>query len=136
MGRPMSSDPSIPTMLGRGLTRRCPRCGQGALFRRWFSMLPRCPRCDLDFERGEGFWLGSMAVNLGVTEAAFAIVLVGGMVLTWPDVPWVGLGIVSVLVNLIVPLVFFPFSKTLFLAVDLVMHRMGAIDRRSATDER
>jgi hypothetical protein len=76
-----------------------------------------------------------MAVNLGVTEAAFGIVLVGGIVFTWPDVPWVPLGIVSVLVNLIVPLVFFPFSKTLFLAVDLVMHRMGAIDRPTGTGD-
>jgi uncharacterized protein (DUF983 family) len=128
----MATATSIPAMLGRGLTRRCPRCGQGKLFPRWFTMLPRCPRCDLDFERGEGFWLGSMAVNLGVTEAAFGIVLVGGIVLTWPDVPWVWLGVVSVLTNIVVPILFFPFSKTIFLALDLMMHGMGAIDRPSS----
>jgi hypothetical protein len=91
-------------------------------------MLDRCPRCHLDFDRGEGFWLGSMAVNLGVTELAFGIVLVGGIVLTWPDVPWVWLGVVSVLVNVAVPVLFYPFSKTIFLSLDLMLHRVDRVE--------
>ena len=31
-----------------------PRCGSRQLFRRWFSMVPDCPRCGLHFEREAG----------------------------------------------------------------------------------
>ena len=45
----------------RGARRRCPRCGEGALFERWFSMHERCPSCDLTFEATSGdtwgFWV-------------------------------------------------------------------------------
>jgi hypothetical protein len=50
----------------RGLANRCPNCG-GPLFERAFRLYHRCPKCGLEFERGEGFFLGSMAINYGVT---------------------------------------------------------------------
>jgi uncharacterized protein (DUF983 family) len=37
--------PSIWTVLGRTLRRRCPECGQGPLFRGYLGVLPRCPVC-------------------------------------------------------------------------------------------
>jgi hypothetical protein len=87
-------------------------------------MVDRCPRCGLAFVRGDGFWLGAMAINLGVTEAIFGVFLVLTMWATWPDVPWLWLTIAGLLLNLSVPILFFPFSKTLFLAFDLAMHQM------------
>lgn len=84
-------------------------------------MLETCPRCDLPFERGEGYWLGAIAINLAVAELAFFATLLAGMAITWPDVPWLGLGLVCVAVNIVVPIVFYPFSKTIFLAIDLVL---------------
>ena len=63
--------PSTGRMLARGAARRCARCGSGGLFRRWFTMAERCPRCDLQFEREEGYWTGAMMINLAVTEAVF-----------------------------------------------------------------
>jgi len=125
----MAAESSTWVTLARGLVRRCPRCGQGRLFRRWFTMTPRCPRCSLDLERGEGFWLGTMAINLGVTELVFGATVVGVMVLTWPDVPWVALTVAAVFLNALLPLVLYPFARTTFLAVDLLMHRMDRIDR-------
>lgn len=119
-------------ILARGLSRRCPRCGQGRLFRRWFEIVPSCPRCGLVFDRGEGFWLGTMAINLGVTELAFGALLVGGMVLTWPDVPWMALTVGAVLLNALLPLFLYPFAKTTFLAVELLLNRMDEIDRPQA----
>jgi hypothetical protein len=92
-------------------------------------MVPRCPRCGLLFDRGEGFWLGTMAINLGVTELVFGATLVGVMLLTWPDVPWVALTVAAVLLNGLLPLLLYPFAKTTFLAVDVLMHRMDVIDR-------
>lgn len=92
-------------------------------------MLERCPRCGLRFEReADGYWLGAMAINLGVTELAFGVVLGVGMAATWPDVPWGALTGVAVAVNVVVPVVFYPFSKTLWLAVDALLHRMDPLD--------
>jgi hypothetical protein len=86
-------------------------------------MVERCPRCSLLFEREEGHWVGAMIVNFTVTEIVFVVVLVGGLLLTWPDVPWGGLTVVAVLVNLTVPVLFYPTSKTIWVGIDLLMHR-------------
>lgn len=105
-------------LIGRGALRRCARCGEGGLFRRWFTMATECPRCKLTFEREQGYWLGAMTLNFAITEAAFLVVLVATMVATWPDVPW-GRLLVGVLVtNLVVPLVFYPFSKTIWVGLE------------------
>jgi hypothetical protein len=81
-------------------------------------MVDNCPRCGLHFERTQGYWLGSMAINLAVTMGIFLLVFVGGMVLTWPDVPWTGLLIVVVSVNLLVPIFFHPIARTLWVAIE------------------
>ena len=44
-----------------------------------------------------------------------------GFAATYPDVPGIPLFLCAVSVALLVPLVFFPFSKTIWLAVDLMM---------------
>jgi hypothetical protein len=62
-----------------------------------------------------------MAINLGITETVFGVVLVGVALATWPDVPWVGLTIGAVVLNTVVPVLFYPFSKTIFIAIDLVL---------------
>lgn len=108
-------------MIARGITRRCPRCGQTGLFRRWYTMVDDCPRCGLHFEREEGYWLGAMMVNLGMAQLAFLAVLVGMSVAFWPDVPWAAVFAVSLVVTLGVPLLFYPFSKTIWLAGDLLV---------------
>ncbi|MFN8831508.1 MAG: DUF983 domain-containing protein [Labrys sp. (in: a-proteobacteria)] len=40
-----------------GLAGRCPRCGQGKLFKGLLAVAPRCEACDLDFsfaDAGDG----------------------------------------------------------------------------------
>ncbi|MER3453184.1 MAG: DUF983 domain-containing protein, partial [Acidimicrobiia bacterium] len=69
-------------MLWRGLRRRCPNCGARRLFSRWFTLCERCPGCGLALERGEGFMLGTLALNIVATSAAFAVYLVVGFVAT------------------------------------------------------
>jgi uncharacterized protein (DUF983 family) len=114
--------------LTRGLRKRCPRCGRGRLFRTWFSMVEQCPGCGLRFEREEGYWVGGMIVNFAVTELAFAIVFATGLAIYWPDVPWGWLTVVAVAVNAVVPLAFYPFSKTIWLALDGLLRRMDRQD--------
>lgn len=128
---PETYEPSPARMLARGLLRRCPRCGSGELFRRWFSMVDECPRCELRFASEDGYWTGAMMINLAVTEAVFLAVFVGVMVATWPDVPWTPLLIVVIGAGIVVPVVFYPFSKTSWVALDLAFRRLDPTDGRS-----
>ncbi len=59
----------------RGLANRCPNCGERTLFkaRSLFTVNPECPACGLKIERDEGFFLGSMSLNYGVTLVCFLI---------------------------------------------------------------
>ena len=88
--RPM---PATPTRLTRGrmmwwgFTKRCPRCGSGHLFRRWFTIVDDCPRCGLHFEREQGYWAGALAINIGIAAVVFVVVFAVGLVLTVPDIP-------------------------------------------------
>jgi len=45
-------DPPVSTMSAilRGMRRRCPRCGEGHLFRGILALAERCPVCELDFD--------------------------------------------------------------------------------------
>jgi uncharacterized protein (DUF983 family) len=119
----LETNPVKPTvMMLRALTRRCPRCGQGRLFKSWFRIHYRCPRCNLVLERGEGAFLGSLSLNYGLTGAVFIVVFVVWLVLDLPDVAFVPLITTSVAVCVIVPVLFFPFAKTIWAAIDLMLH--------------
>jgi uncharacterized protein (DUF983 family) len=105
------------------MLKRCARCSSGRLFRSWFTMAERCPRCGLLFEREEGQWVGAMIVNFAVAMIALVAVLGVGLLLTWPDVPWTGLTVVAVMMVVAVPVALYPWSKTVWVAIDLLMHR-------------
>ncbi|MDH3730139.1 MAG: DUF983 domain-containing protein [Acidimicrobiia bacterium] len=106
-------------MLARGAAKRCARCGSGGLFTRWFRIAEDCPRCGLHFEREEGYWTGAMMINLAVTEVVFLALFVGLAVAWWPDPPWGRMFVILVTVNALLPIAFYPFSKTLWIAGDL-----------------
>ena len=57
----------------RGIRNRCPNCGGATLFRKgsWFEVNKACPDCGLQIERDEGFFIGSMSLNYGVTLVGF-----------------------------------------------------------------
>ena len=48
------------TLLKRALRRRCPVCGQGAMFRSHFKINTTCPACHVTFWRDPGEVLGAM----------------------------------------------------------------------------
>jgi len=108
-------------MMLRGCSRRCPVCGQGHLFRRWFTMCERCPRCDLRFERIEGHWTGDLGINTIVSFGALLVVLLVGFLAFWPTPPLTAIIVAAIAVAGLLPLAFYPFSKTIWLAIDLMM---------------
>jgi uncharacterized protein (DUF983 family) len=114
---------SITRLATRGLARRCPRCGARHLFTHWFSMIERCPRCGYLFAREDGFFLGAFVINFVVTEVALGMVLAVLIALeAGGGAPLGGIIVAAVTVTLVVPLVFYPTSKTLWAAIDLAMH--------------
>lgn len=106
-------------MLARALRRRCPRCGGGGIFSSWGRLVSRCPSCGHSFERESGYWVGALTVNLAVTEIVFGVVFVATMFATLPDIPWLPLLLVALGTNLVLPILFYPYSKTTWMALDL-----------------
>jgi uncharacterized protein (DUF983 family) len=107
--------------LGRGLRKRCPRCGVRGLFTTWFALRTDCPRCALRFEKEEGGFLGAMTLNFTVAIMLWLVVMVVGLILTVPDVPVPPLLAASVVVLVLVPLWFYPRSKTIWAAVEFLV---------------
>ncbi len=69
----MDTDRTPPSPLGTGLRGRCPRCGQGHLFKGFLSLRPACEACKLDYafaDSGDGpavfimFIVGFVVVGL------------------------------------------------------------------------
>ncbi len=127
-------------LVGRALSRRCPYCGAAGIFSGWFTLRQRCPSCNIGFDREEGYFLGAYALNLIVAETValgIALSLIFGTSLREASLLWhetiaVGLAVAM-------PLLFFPFSRTLWIALDLMLdppgkeseeRLRGRIDRR------
>jgi hypothetical protein len=84
-------------------------------------MAPRCPTCGLTFERVPGQWLGSWFLNVCLAQAVVVLILVLGVGFTWPDPPIGPIAVAAGVAALVVPFVFFPWSRTIWLAIDLAM---------------
>lgn len=115
-------------MLVRGIRRKCPQCGSGRLFHRWFTMVAACPTCSYRFERSadDAFFLGAFAINFVVTEVVLGIVIAISFALTLPDPPVGLLVVIAAAETIVVPVLFYPFSKTIWAAIDLAMFRSKA----------
>lgn len=117
------------TMLVRALRLRCPHCGGGPIFVTWKRLVPNCPVCGLGLERGEqGYWLGAYFFNLMAVETVFGVWVIGLLWWTWPSPPWEVFQVGSVLLMGATPFAFFPWSKTLFLAFDLLVRPPAEAD--------
>lgn len=127
--------PTLPTMLRRSLRLRCVHCGHGTVFDGWKTR-ESCPRCGLAFARVDGFWLGAMIVNTAVTLFVFLAVFVGGMLLTWPTVPWTGLAVATIAVNVVVPVAFYRWSRTIWMALEARVHPIEPEESAAARNRR
>ena len=122
------------TMLARGGRKHCPRCNTGHLFTGWFTMKERCPGCGYRFDRGTGFWLGAYTLNLVAAEMALgvgiAILIV--QLASGRDVAWWPFILAGALTQILVPAFFYPFSKTIWAAFDLLVIPLDAVDEAEA----
>lgn len=102
-------------IIARGLTNRCPNCGAKKLFKdgTLFELNHACPDCGLPIERDEGFFLGSMSLNYGVTLVFF---LTPVMLLAYKKV--IGLTPAMILAGIgavVVPALFYRSSRSWWL---------------------
>ena len=122
-GEVAANKPGWGSLLWRGLTKRCPHCGSGHVYRSWFQMKERCPRCGLRFEREPGFFVGAYLINFAVAIILLFIVCMAVVALKALDneadltVPFV----IGTVVAVAVPPFFYPFSRTVWSAIDIGM---------------
>lgn len=137
----------LARVVGRAIRLRCPRCGLGPLFgarepggRRadgergaargtlrwlgeWFAMQPACRVCGLRFERAQGYFVGAIYINYGVT----ATLAIGGYLTLWSltslSTAWQFALWVPVVV--LFPLWFFRYSRSLWLALEYLVNPDG-----------
>jgi uncharacterized protein (DUF983 family) len=102
-------------ILARGLTHRCPNCGARKLFKEGtlFELNSECPDCGLQIERDEGFFLGSMSLNYGVTILGFLVpvllLYLAGVFSGWVAAITAGVGALGV------PVLFYRSSRSWWL---------------------
>ena len=122
--------PCAGALLGRALSLRCPVCGGGRLLRHWFALEVRCAACAFSYERDEreDYWLGAYLLNFIVTEVLFAGLVLVVVMATWPDPAWSLLLWLGATQMMLTPIVFYPFSKALWLAGDLLFRPPVAAD--------
>ena len=85
--------------------------------------------CGFRFERGEeGYQVGAYMFNIIAAELLFAFLFAAIVVFTWPSPPWTLLEYGGIATMVIAPFVFYPFSKALWLAADLLFRPATAAD--------
>ena len=116
------STPSRGVLFFRGSTRACAVCGQRGLTRRVIDLRPECPRCGFVFERHPGHFVGAVMMSTIITFGGILISFLVSLWVLWPDVNFVGLSVVPFAIAIIVPVVFNPTFKTLWVGIDLMMN--------------
>jgi hypothetical protein len=85
----------------------------------WFALRQRCPSCGLAFGRGEDsdYWLGAYAINLVLAEGLAAVIALAVLWMAWPR--YTIAQVTGTVLAIALPILLFPFSRTLWLAWDL-----------------
>lgn len=136
--RPIDRAPTRPQLLARGFTRRCGWCGdRRAYFRGWFQRQERCHACGHAYRRGDvAFELGAITANIILTFSSILVSILVLVAATAPDVPTLGIVLVTGAIALAGPALFYPLSFTVWQAVDLWMRRPTEAELRGEGDAR
>ncbi|HEV2642214.1 MAG TPA: hypothetical protein VGT98_05890 [Candidatus Elarobacter sp.] len=113
----------VARYFARAMVARCPLCGSRPVLRSWFTLRRRCPGCHIRLDRGESedYFLGGIFFNIVLAELVFAAVLTVWLVAVWPDVPWDRIEYVLAAAMVLAPIVLYPMSRLLWLALDLLL---------------
>ncbi len=114
----------------RAARLRCPRCGEGPLFRGLLTMHHSCSQCGFVYQRDPGYFLGSTYINYGFTSLTLTVMYIVlhfgyGLSNQWLAVPLMAYCV-------IVPLVMFRYARAWWLAMDCFMDTTGFQEPRPA----
>ena len=111
-------------LLLRALRQRCPVCGKGKLFRRWFTMYEQCPVCHFTYEREEGYFTSAMAINLVVSELLVTAAVVPFAVIAGlnPSLPFVPILLAGTPLPILLPILFFRPARALWMSMDHLLN--------------
>ena len=110
-------------MFTRAALRRCPHCGgRKSFIKRWLGRYERCRTCGVEWHREHGFELGPIALNVVFTFFSLSVIMIVAFVTTAPDYNVAGLMALVIGAAIVLPLIFHPFTYTLWLAFDLAVH--------------
>jgi uncharacterized protein (DUF983 family) len=121
MVEPAFGAPGVRRIAGRALRLRCPRCGRSPLYAGWFRMHERCATCGLRYEREQGYFVGAIYLNYAATVGVAA-----GTVLLLDSIVGLSLAqqiVLGVALAALVPVLFFRYSRSLWLSVDYLVTR-------------
>jgi uncharacterized protein (DUF983 family) len=128
-----SKDPSFGRMMRRALVLRCPWCGSRRTFiHGWFGKYDRCRTCGIRWRREEGFELGAVTINTVLTFIVLTIGMTVGFIMTSPDIPVLPMVLSLLGIAVLMPIVIYPFTFTIWLALDLAVHRPDAMEMNEA----
>lgn len=112
-----------PAKITRALRMRCPLCGYKPITHSFGEIVDRCPGCGFQYGQGEdGYYVGALIMNMVAALLTFLITFGLALALTWPDVPWSAVTNICVAAMVIIPIWFYPRSKTLWIWADLKIH--------------
>lgn len=124
-------------MFRRAAVLKCPLCGSRRTFiRRWLGRYERCRTCGIRWNREQGTELGAIVLNCLFTFLTLAIGMLAAFVATSPDFPVFTMTVAFMAAALVLPLLFYPFTNTLWLAVDLLAHKPDDAELAAARSAR
>ncbi|MGI8548700.1 MAG: DUF983 domain-containing protein [Gemmatimonadaceae bacterium] len=120
----------VITLFWRAVRLRCPNCSGKPVLRTWFKLLDQCPVCSIRLERGEDedYYLGGMFFNIILAEAVFVVGFLAFIAAMWPNVPWDGMEYILAAAMIGAPILLYPVSRLLWLALDLLLRPPDATE--------
>lgn len=97
----------------RGLLCRCPNCGGRKLFVHWLRLRPRCVHCGFKLTRSEGFFLGAMVWNYGLTVFGVLPFIIAATLAGWLSVDMCIGACISA--GIFMPAITYPWAWSLWL---------------------
>jgi uncharacterized protein (DUF983 family) len=114
----------------RGVRKRCPRCGQGAIFDGWYTVRESCAACQFDFVAAQSETWAFMYISTAAMTGAIVL----GMLLLHPGDLLLGRAVVLMMAIVLI-LLSLPYRKGLAMAIEFVIEeRLVQAGRSNDTD--
>ena len=102
---------------------------KSGVFTGWVKKAPRCQTCGLEWRRNDvGYELGAAAVAAIICMGPLVLALGAVVAVTWPDFDALPLFITLGAGGLLLPILLYPSSYTMWQGIDILMRPVSADD--------